>query len=38
MIENGFCVLRGLIGMFGRGIFFRALANDHIYCQKGVYR
>ena len=37
IIESGFCVLKGFIGMYGRGVYGSAGANKRIYWPSGIY-
>ena len=35
--ESGFYVLKGYIGMYGRGVYGSAVTKNIIYCTAGIY-
>ena len=35
--DSGFCVLKGLIGMYERGVYVSAVANKRRYRKSGIY-
>ena len=37
IMDSGFCVMKGLIGMYDRGIYDSASTKKRIYCPPGIY-
>ena len=35
--DSGLCVLKGLIGMYGRGVYVSTVVKKHRYWPSGIY-
>ena len=37
-MDNDFCVLKGLIGMYGKGVYYSAVVKKRRYLPAGIYQ